>query len=106
MTLSSQQPVGATVPLKTAFPSVLLAHRRSLDKPRRSDLTMVTDCQMPIEGLARLLDLARAYIDIFKVATGTLRLILGGQMQKDVIHTTGIDAFPAHPKEARDVGSA
>ncbi|MGZ0186993.1 MAG: phosphosulfolactate synthase [Alphaproteobacteria bacterium] len=112
------------MPLKTAFPAIPLDPRRSLDKPRKSGLTMVTDYQMSLDGLAGLLDLASAYIDIYKIATGTARLFprehlveklallrrhdvrpfLGGQMQEYVMHVMGIDAMPDHLKEAREVG--
>jgi phosphosulfolactate synthase len=112
------------MPLTTAFPFVPLDPRRSLDKPRKSGLTMVTDYQISLDGLAGLLDVAGSYIDIFKVATGTARLFprehlvqklallrqhqvrpfLGGQMQEYVLHTMGIEAIPNHLAEAREVG--
>jgi phosphosulfolactate synthase len=60
--------------LITAFPDIPLDPRRSLEKPRTSGLTMVTDYQMSIDGLAGLLSVAGNFIDIFKVATGTARL--------------------------------
>lgn len=108
----------------TAFPDVPLDPRRSLEKPRKSGLTMVTDYQISNEGLAGLLNVAGAYMDIFKVATGTARLFprehlieklellhrhkvrpfLGGQMQEYVLHTMGVEALPAHLNEAREVG--
>lgn len=110
--------------LITAFPDIPLDPRRSLEKPRTSGLTMVTDYQMSIDGLAGLLSVAGNYIDIFKVATGTARLFprahlveklsllrrhqvrpfLGGQMQEYVLHTMGVDALPAHFQEARALG--
>ena len=63
-------------------------------------------------------------MDIFKFVTGTSRLFereqlakkieilkayevrpfLGGQFQEYVFHTMGVDAFPRHLKEARDLG--
>lgn len=110
--------------LITAFPDIPLDPRRSMEKPRTSGLTMVTDYQMSIDGMAGLLSVAGNYIDIFKVATGTARLFprahlveklqllrrhqvrpfLGGQMQEYVLHTMGVDALPAHFQEARAVG--
>lgn len=110
--------------LITAFPEIPLDPRRSLEKPRTSGLTMVTDYQMSIDGLAGLLSVAGNYIDIFKVATGTARLFprahlveklslsrrhqvrpfLGGQMQEYVLHTMGVEALPEHFQEARAVG--
>lgn len=112
------------MPLTTAFPNVPLDPRRSLEKPRKSGLTMVTDYQITLVGLRGLLELGSAYMDIFKVATGTSRLFprehlvakldllrefqvrpfLGGQMQEYVLHTMGIEAMPAHLKEAKEVG--
>lgn len=112
------------MPLTTAFSTIPLDPRRSLEKPRKSGLTMVTDYQITIEGLRGLLELGGAYMDLFKVATGTSRLFprehlvaklallrefqvrpfLGGQMQEYVLHTMGVDAMPAHLKEAKDVG--
>lgn len=111
-------------PLTAAFPAVPLDPRRSLNKPRISGLTMVTDYQITLNGLRGLLELGGSYMDIFKVATGTSRLFprdhliakldllrsfqvrpfLGGQMQEYVLHTMGIDAMEAHLKEAKDVG--
>ena len=58
----------------TAFSDTPLDPRRSLNKPRTSGLTMVTNYQITIEGLRGLLELDSAYMDIFKVATGTSRL--------------------------------
>lgn len=110
--------------LTTAFPKIPLDPRRSMTKPRKSGLTMVTDYQITLDGLRGLLNLGGAYIDIFKVATGTSRLFpkehltekltllrnfqvrpfLGGQMQEYVLHTMGMDAIPAHLAEARELG--
>ena len=110
--------------LATAFAAIPLDQRRSLEKPRTSGLTMVSDYQSSLPALAGLLDLAGGYIDIFKIATGTARLfprehlieklallrtpgvrsLLGGQMQEYVLHTMGISAMPAHLAEARAVG--
>lgn len=112
------------MPLDTAFPAIPLDPRRSLEKPRSSGLTMVTDYQISLDNLTGLLNVAGAYIDIFKLATGTSRLFprdhlveklallrkhevrpfLGGQMQEYVLHTMGVEAMPAHLKEARDLG--
>jgi len=111
-------------PLTTAFPTVPLDPRRSLNKPRTSGLTMVTDYQITLDGLRGLIELGGAYIDIFKVATGTARLFprdhlvaklellrsnqvrpfLGGQMQEYVLHSMGIGAMEAHLKEAKEIG--
>lgn len=112
------------MPKKAAFPFVPLDDRRSVTKPRKTGLTMVKDYQMGLRGLEDLLDVAAEYIDIFKFVTGTARLFdreqvirktallrryqvrpfLGGQFQEYVLHTMGMDAFPRHLKEARDLG--
>ena len=112
------------MPHKTAFSFVPLDHRRSLSKPRRSGLTMVSDYQLGLKALEDLLDVAGDYIDIFKIATGTSRLfardhltakismlhaagvrvLLGGQFQEYLIHTVGLDMLPRHLDEAREVG--
>lgn len=112
------------MPLTTAFAAIPLDNRRSLEKPRNSGLTMVSDYQLSLPALTGLLDLASGYIDIFKIATGTARLFprehlieklallrkhgvrpfLGGQMQEYVLHTMGIEAMAAHLSEARAVG--
>ena len=107
-----------------AFPFVPLDARRSTTKPRRTGLTMVKDYQLGPRGLEDLLDVAADYMDIFKFVTGTVRLFdrdqvirktellrrhqvrpfLGGQFQEYVLHTMGLDAFPRHLREARDLG--
>lgn len=110
--------------LETAFDFVPLDKRRSQDKPRSSGITMVSDYQLGLAGLADLIEVAGHYIDMYKIATGTARLFpkehltaktallkahgirpfLGGQFQEYVIHTMGIEALPRHFAEARDVG--
>ncbi len=112
------------MPHNPAFPFVPLDARRSTIKRRRTGLTMVKDYQLGPRGLEDLLDVAADYMDIFKFVTGTVRLFdrdqvirktellrrhqvrpfLGGQFQEYVLHTMGLDAFPRHLKEARDLG--
>ena len=85
---------------------------------------MIKDYQTGPQGLEDLLGVAANYIDIFKFVTGTVRLFdrgqiiqktaflrqhqvrpfLGGQFQEYVPHTIGMDAFPRHLKETRDLG--
>ena len=109
---------------ETAFNFVPLDKRRSLQKPRNSGITMVSDYQLGLAGLADLIEVSGHYIDMFKIATGTSRLFekshllakiellkandirpfLGGQFQEYVLHTMGIEAMPRHLAEARDVG--
>jgi phosphosulfolactate synthase len=112
------------MPNSRAFSFVPLDPRRSQDKPRKSGLTMVTDYQLSLDALTGLLEVGGDYIDIFKIATGTSRLFtrdhlmaklallrdhnvrpfLGGQFQEYVLHTMGIEAFPRHLAEARELG--
>ena len=111
------------MPRNPAFPFVPIDERRS-SKPRTSGLSMVADYQIGLRALEDLLEVAAEYIDIFKICTGTSRLFekdhliqknrllrdyqvrpfLGGQFQEYVLHTMGLDAFPRHMREARDVG--
>ena len=108
----------------TAFDFVPLDRQRSLSKPRKSGITMVSDYQLGLAGLADLIEVAGQYIDMYKIATGTARLFpkdhllakidllkqhnirpfLGGQFQEYVLHTMGLEAMPQHLAEARDVG--
>ncbi len=107
-----------------AFPFVPLDSRRSLNKPRKSGLTMVKDYQLSPRLLEELLIVAADYMDIFKFVTGTSRLLtrelvmaktellkryqikpfLGGQFQEYVLHAMGMDAMPQHFEEARKLG--
>lgn len=112
------------MPKNPAFPFVPVDERRSPNKPRTSGMSMVSDYQMGIMALEDYLEVTAEYIDIFKICTGTSRLFerdhlikknallrkygvrpfLGGQFQEYVLHTMGVDAFPRHLEEARDVG--
>ena len=109
---------------ETAFEFVPLDQRRSVQKPRQSGITMVSDYQLGLAGLADLVEVSGQYIDLFKIATGTSRLFskshlvakikllkannirpfLGGQFQEYVLHTMGIGAMQRHLAEAKDVG--
>ena len=108
----------------SAFDFVPIDSRRSTTKPRTTGLTMVKDYQLGLRGLEDLLEVAADYMDIFKFVTGTVRLFsreqvmaktellrryqvrpfLGGQFQEYVLHTMGLEAFPRHLAEARDLG--
>jgi len=109
---------------ETAFEFVPLDKRRSIQKPRKSGITMVSDYQLGLAGLADLIEVSGQYIDLFKIATGTSRLFskshllakiemlkannirpfLGGQFQEYVLHTQGIEAMKRHLAEAKSVG--
>ena len=112
------------MPIQPAFSFVPIDGRRSTTKPRKTGLTMVKDYQLGLRGLEDLLEIAADCMDIFKFVTGTSRLFdrahlmkkiallksyqvrpfLGGQFQEYVLHTMGLDAFPRHLREARDLG--
>ena len=112
------------MPLNTAFEFVPIDKRRTILKPRKSGITMVSDYQLGLASLSDLIEVAGHYIDFFKIATGTSRLFekghlqakikmlrandirpfLGGQFQEYVLHTMGIDAMPRHLKEAQALG--
>lgn len=112
------------MPQNPAFSFVPVDKRRSLNKPRKSGMSMIMDYQMGLRGLEDLLEACGDYIDIYKVCTGTSRLFdrdhlskknellrkynvrpfLGGQFQEYVMHHMGIDALPRHLDEAREVG--
>ena len=53
--------------LQTAFDFVPLDGRRSNKKPRRSGITMVSDYQLGLAGLADLIEVSGHYIDFFKI---------------------------------------
>ena len=107
-----------------AFEFVALPHARSVEKPRRTGLTMMIDWGLGIARQRDLLALAGDYIDLVKIATGTSRLydeqvlrdklgiyvlshvrpLLGGQFQEYVYGTYGPDSLPEFFREARRVG--
>lgn len=110
--------------MSRAFSFVPIDARRSTTKPRTTGLTMVKDYQTGLRALEDTLEGTSDYIDIFKFVTGTSRLFdreyvqrktsilrdhdikpfLGGQFQEYVLHNMGLDAFPRHLKEAKDLG--
>ena len=95
------------MPLTPAIAPIPLEKRRSLEKPRRSGVTMVSDHEKSLPALTGLLDVAGAYIVVFKIAPGTACVfprghlieklallcahgvcsLLGGQMQEYALHT-------------------
>ena len=112
------------MPLNTAFEFVPIDKRRTILKPRKSGITMVSDYQLGLASLSDLVDVVGHYIDLFKIATGTSRLFekthlqakieilqendirpfLGGQFQEYVLHTMGVEAMPQHLSEAQALG--
>lgn len=107
-----------------AFSFLPLDPRRSLEKPRRTGLTMVSDYQLGLAALEDLLKTVGDAIDIFKLATGTARLLprahlirktallrrygvrvmLGGQFLEYVRRRHGPALLPAVLQEARELG--
>jgi phosphosulfolactate synthase len=109
---------------RPAFAAIRLDARRSLQKPRTSGLTMISEWGLGPHALADLLSVAAPYVDIAKISTGTARLygreqlrtklaayknhrirsLVGGQFQEYVLHTEGEAALPRHFDELRDAG--
>ena len=106
------------------FAFVELPRERSLDKPRRTGLTMMVDFGLPYRHAADVVEMAGAWIDLAKIAVGTSRLydtaylrrklrlykrhrirpFVGGQFQEYVFATYGASALPRFLQEARRVG--
>jgi phosphosulfolactate synthase len=106
------------------FAFVELPRGRSLDKPRRTGLTMMVDFGLPYRYAADVVEMAGAWIDLAKIAVGTSRLydlgylrrklrlykqqrirpFIGGQFQEYVFATYGAAALPRFLQEARRVG--
>lgn len=106
------------------FAFVELPRGRSVDKPRRTGLTMMADFGLPVGQATDLLGMAGAWVDLAKIAVGTSRLydlaylrrklrlyrqhgvrpFVGGQFQEYVFATYGAAALPRFLREARRVG--
>ena len=108
----------------TPFAFVELPRQRSIEKPRRSGLTMMADFGLPYRYAEDVVQMAGRYIDLAKIAVGTSRLydlrylrrklrlynqyvirpFVGGQFQEYVFATYGARALPGFLQEARKVG--
>lgn len=106
------------------FAFVELPPGRSVDKPRRTGLTMMADFGLPYSYAADIAAMAGAWIDLAKIAVGTSRLydlaylrrklglykrhrirpFVGGQFQEYVFATYGAAALPRFLREAKRVG--
>jgi phosphosulfolactate synthase len=106
------------------FAFVELPPGRSLDKPRRTGLTMMVDFGLPYGHAADVVAMAGPWIDLAKIAVGTSRLydtrylrrklrlykhhrirpFVGGQFQEYVFATYGATALPRFLREAKRVG--
>ena len=106
------------------FGFVELPRARSLEKPRKTGLTMIADFGLPYRYTEDLVDMAGPYIDLFKIAVGTSRLydltylrrklallkrrrirpFIGGQFQEYVFATYGEKMLRPFLLEARRVG--
>ena len=109
---------------KVPFGFVELPRARSLEKPRKTGLTMIADFGLPYRYTEDLVDMAGPYIDLFKIAVGTSRLydltylrrklallkrrrirpFIGGQFQEYVFATYGEKMLRPFLLEARRVG--
>lgn len=110
--------------MKVPFAFVNLPAERSVNKPRRTGLTMMADFGLPYRYAEDVVDMAAPYIDLAKIAVGTSRLyefpylqrklrlykknrirpFIGGQFQEYVFATYGAKALPGFLAEARRVG--
>lgn len=106
------------------FAFVTLPAGRSRAKPRARGFTMMIDWGLGLGRQKDILDIAGAYIDLAKIATGTSRLyqegqiraklelykehgvrpFLGGQFQEYVFATQGAQALPLFFDEAKRLG--
>ena len=106
------------------FGFVELPRARSLEKPRKTGLTMIADFGLPYRYTEDLVDMAGPYIDLFKIAVGTSRLydltylrrklallkrrrirpFIGGQFQEYVFATYGEKMLRPFLLEAKRVG--
>jgi phosphosulfolactate synthase len=112
------------MPQKAPFGFVALPTARSVAKPRKRGLTMAIDDGLPLAHARDIVALSGAYIDLFKIKTGTARFytraalvsklrlykrhriqpFLGGQFHEYVYATQGSRALPAFYREARALG--
>ena len=106
------------------FGFVPIDKRRSLDKPRKTGLTMVIDDGLPLAYARDALELAAPYVDLMKIKTGTARLyprdklmaklsmyeglgiepFLGGQFHEYVFAMLGEKDLPRFYAESRALG--
>ncbi|MFG1357489.1 phosphosulfolactate synthase [Xanthobacter pseudotagetidis] len=108
------------------FAFVPAAAGRSLEKPRRTGLTMMIDQGLGLNAAADVVGAAGAYVDLVKIKTGTARLysegylkeklalyraadirpFIGGQFHEYVFATLGAAALPRFYEEALRIGFA
>lgn len=106
------------------FAFVQLPAGRSMDKPRKSGLTMMMDWGLPFGVQKDWLELISPYVDLAKFVVGTARLyeedyllqkislykdhevhsFIGGQFLEYVYATQGIDAAKPYFEEAKRLG--
>ena len=75
---------GLEMEFNTAFGFVPIDKRRTVSKPRKSGITMVSDYQLGLASLSDLIEVAGHYIDLFKIATGTSRLFEKAHLQAKI----------------------
>ena len=83
--------------MKSAAFNFLPAHPgRSLEKPRRTGLTMTIDAGIPIGRANDMLELAGPYVDIAKIKTGSARLYDAEYLMRKIslYNSNGLDVFP------------
>ncbi len=107
-----------------AFPMVQIPAERTLTKPRRSGQTMMIDWGLPLRRLADLLEMCGDFVDLAKIAVGSVRVygerqlteklaiyrehgvrcFIGGGIIERLYALQGRDALPPFFDEAKRVG--
>jgi phosphosulfolactate synthase len=110
--------------MPSAFPMIAIPPERSVTKPRKSGLTMIVDWGLPPRGQEDLLDMSGHFIDLAKIAVGSVRVyeerqlrekleiyrhhgvrsFIGGGIIERLFALDGPDALPPFFAEARRVG--
>jgi phosphosulfolactate synthase len=107
-----------------AFPMVAIPAARTMTKPRQSGRTMMIDWGLPLRHLGDLLDMSGAFVDLAKIAVGSVRVygegklrqkleiyrdhavrcFIGGGIIERLYALDGRDALAPFFREARRVG--
>ncbi len=69
---------------KRAFPMVAVPTARSTHKPRTTGLTMIVDWGLPPRQQADLLSISGEYLDLAKLAVGSVRVYSEAQLKRKV----------------------
>src|SRR5688500_8181228 len=72
--MSGLRDAGAANMDEPAFPMIKVRAERSMAKPRRTGLTMMIDWGLPLAQQADYLDMSGRFIDLAKIAVGSVRV--------------------------------